>query len=239
MNAWNVLIGEEEVAKYANLRVPIVVDVTDSVLPTLRQEPRGPLASWLLGVCDTTFYPNPEDFDEGESIPEPYTKTIEDSYFIDSIRYTTHMFVVYDGPGPNIGAYALLDVNQSELWLICSRVRGKRYGGLLMAKCQSVLRAAGKTQMVLYASTSDLIPYYRSLGFQVEGEMRRAKNKTTKMTKSLVTPVSSSVVPGRSYKAALTGTSRKLRLQKQTRRAKRNTRNHKGRQLRKLTTRRR
>jgi hypothetical protein len=239
MSAWNVLIGEEEVAKYANLRVPIVADVSESVLPALRQEPRGPLARWVLHVCDTTYYPDPEDFDEGESIPEPYTKTIGDSYFADALRQATHMFVVYDAPGPNIGAYALLDANAAELWLMCSRVRGKRYGGLLMAKCQSVLRAAGKTQMVLYASNSSLLPYYQSLGFQVEGERGKSKYDTTKMTKSLVRPVSSSVVSGKTYKAALTGTSRKLRLQKQTRRAKRNTRNHKGRKLRKFTTRRR
>ena len=229
-DSWNQLIGLEEVAKYANLRVPIVVDVSESVLPTMKQNPNN---TTLRSMCDYTHYPDfdPDDYDSDEEYPQPRTVTIDPTHFRNSVLSATHLFVVYDGPGPNLSGFALLNANTSELSILCSSEKGKRYGGLLMAKAQRVLREAGKTQIVLYAMNSawnKLIKYYESLGFKVEGEIGKAKDETTKMTKSLVSP--------RTYKQALTGTSR---LQKQTRRAKRHTRNHKGRQLRKLTTRRR
>ena len=121
--------------------------------------------------------------------------------------------------GKTLVAFLILDVNplldndkdeNAVVRFVCAKEERTGYPERLLKKAEEIATSAGKKRLDLAPANATLETLYQ----QKYGFTTISSDKMTK-------PIGG------------------LRLKKQTRRAKRNTRNHKGKKLRKLTTRRR
>jgi ribosomal protein S18 acetylase RimI-like enzyme len=221
LEEWNALIGEEEVAKYKDLKEPVVVEYSaetgNDVLLRLKddlqseddevQEKAVNVLTTLYQICRQVIRPE-----------------IIQSYFNFDC-----MLVLYDGPGPNVAGFAILDLNYSDtkvsLQLVCSEktAKGKNYGKMLIAKAEEVARRYDGVDTLRLSAADGVLAkkVYEPLGFKVTGK----DGPEFLMEKSLApapapAPASAPAPAPAAAGQGQSGTSRRKRKTRKTRRAK-------------------
>jgi predicted GNAT family N-acyltransferase len=224
---WKTIIGEEEAAKYTDKQLyPVVVHYPKGGSPDVLgklatdAEARATVANIFYRICSrrkiVVYEYDTEDEDDdydGGAIGQ-ITKdiAIQQRYIHAALTAVNHLFVVYEGPGPKIAAFALVNTqNQpkpttSYLSLMCSAASttGKGYARRLLTAAETVVKKEGKTSMMLMTESAGLVNVYRNFGFKIVGQPKRDEYI---MEKTFL-----------SYKQALTGATRRKHRNRKTRR---------------------
>ena len=184
--AWKRIIGPEEMRNYASLTTPTVVhypkgkdpDILTQIISDQAKtlEVRRIFYNLCLRNVQELYIPGEDEEDYGD---EKYVENkigIPGRYIDDSLKSANHLFILYDGPGPNIIAFALVNSGTSSssayLSLICSTQQqtGRGNARLLLEGVADVLRKLGTTEIKLTATEESLVKkVYEPAGYTVTG----------------------------------------------------------------------
>jgi GNAT superfamily N-acetyltransferase len=216
--------------KYKNTAVPVLVEYPTGKDPDV-----------------VKFLMETEDSDEPliSTLTELCHGDIRGSNISFSAEGATHVLFIYT-KGPTIAAFAIVHAKKpiTRVKIICSGTQRAGYGRTLMDRVKELAKAAGSESIRLTAISDELVTgFYAKMGFTPwAGKVPESEHFTNPDYAQKGETVLEYIIPSTEAAPAAAGqgpAGGSSRLKKQTRRSKRHTRNHKGRKLRKLTTRRR